>query len=70
MAFFKRGVTMACFKQDGADPDKSELFMMFVMMGTSESRCSSTNDVGKGSKQQDFGGEDLITFLTKSSVAG
>merc|ERR1712121_328026 len=34
-----------------------------------ESICSIASDVGKGSKQHDFGGDDLISFFTLSSEA-
>ena len=66
--FLRSGRTTAYLKESGTEPDERDSIMMEVIMPTVLSRCVIKRGVGIGSRQQDFGGDEIMMDLTSSSV--
>ena len=66
--FLRSGRTTACLKESGTEPDERDSLMMEVIVPTVLSRCFIKRGVGIGSRQQDFGGDEIMMDLTSSSV--
>ena len=58
----------ACLKESGTESDERDSLMMEVIVPTLLSRRFIKRGVGKGSRQQDFGGDEIMMDLTSSSV--
>ncbi len=63
-------MTWAYLKLSGKQPEQSDAFIIFVISPISVSRHAFSSIVGNGSSAQDLFGEDIIIFLTSSTVAG
>ena len=70
MFFLIIGLLWACLKSSGNKPEHSDACMISVMGLSNVSRHAFNIMVGSGSKSQDLFGEDIIMFLTSSTVAG
>ena len=66
--FSRSGRTTACLKESSSEPDERDSLIMEVIVPTVLSRCFIKRGVGIGSRQQDFGGDEIIMDLTSSSV--
>ena len=67
--FFIKGVTKANFHSLGNTPVCSDEFTIFVIKGKRIDMCSFKILVGMGSNSQVVDLEDIISFLTSSSVS-
>ena len=67
--FFIKGVTKANFHSLENTPVCSDKFTIFVIMGKRMEICSFKRLVGMGSNPQVVDLEDIISFLTLSSVS-
>ena len=68
--FLRSGLTWACLKSSGNMPEHSDAFIIFVIGLNNESRHAFNSVVGNGSRSHDLFREDMIVFLTSSTVAG
>ena len=66
--FLRSGRTIAFLKESGTEPDERDSIMMEVTVPTVLSRCFIKRGVGIGSRQRDFGGDEIMINLTSSSV--
>ena len=66
--FLRSERTTACLKESGTEPDERDSLIMEVIVPTVLSRCFIRRGVGIGSRQQDFGGDEIMMDLTSSSV--
>ena len=66
--FLRSGRETACLKESGTEPDERDSLMMEVIVPTVLSRCFIKRGVGIGSRQQDFGGDEIMMDLTSSCV--
>ena len=61
---------MAFLSTDGTLAVFSDLLTIPVIVGARISKCCLSIQVGKGSSEDDFVGEDNITLVTSSTDAG
>jgi hypothetical protein len=64
------GVTMDSLKFDGNVPETSERLTMLVIVGTRTGKHFFKREVGIGSRSHCLSGEDLMSCVISSTVAG
>jgi len=68
--FLRRGVTIACLKEEGKVDSERQRLRRVVMGVRRESKQDLRNHVGIMSREQEESGEERIRFLTSSGVVG
>src|SRR6218665_3156670 len=69
-AYFRSGLTIACFHVDGKRPMANEWLNIRAMKGASRGVASFISHVGSTSREHCLDGDDAMTLMTSSVVIG